>query len=75
MTDRTDVADWWRTAIIEMEPGRISLRGHLIQDLVGNIGFAPMIWLMRPVSVLMVFLPSLSRVFVGRRLKRFPHQQ
>ena len=46
MTDRTDVADWWRTAIIEMEPGRISLRGHLIQDLVGNIGFAPMIWLM-----------------------------
>jgi citrate synthase len=46
LTDTTDVADWWRTAIIDMEPGRISLRGHLVQDLIGNIGFAPMIWLM-----------------------------
>lgn len=46
MTNKTDVADWWRTSIIEMEPGRIALRGNLIQDLIGNIGFAPMIWLM-----------------------------
>ena len=46
MTEKTDVADWWRTAIIEMEPGRISLRGNLVEDLIGNIGFAPMIWLM-----------------------------
>jgi citrate synthase len=46
LTKDSDVADWWRTSIIEMEPGRIALRGHLIQDLIGNIGFAPMIWLM-----------------------------
>ena len=46
MTQDSDVADWWRTSIIEMEPGRISLRGHPVQDLIGNIGFAPMIWLM-----------------------------
>lgn len=46
MTRNSDVADWWRTAIIDMEPGRIALRGHPVQDLIGNIGFAPMIWLM-----------------------------
>lgn len=44
MTD--DVADWWRTGIIDMEPGRIALRGHPIEELIGTIGFAPMIWLM-----------------------------
>ncbi len=46
MTDASDVADWWRTAIIDMEPGRIHLRGHPVQDLIGNTGFAEMIWLM-----------------------------
>lgn len=42
----SDVSDWWRTSIIDMEPGRIALRGHPVQDLIGNIGFAEMIWLM-----------------------------
>ncbi len=42
----SDVADWWRTAIIDMEPGRIELRGQPIQDLIGNLGFAEMIWFM-----------------------------
>lgn len=42
----TDVADWWRTAIIDMEPGRIALRGHEIQDLIGAVSFPQMIWLM-----------------------------
>ncbi|MBT5294198.1 MAG: citryl-CoA lyase [Octadecabacter sp.] len=42
----TDVADWWRTSIIDMEPGRIEIRGTPIQDLIGNIGFPEMIWLM-----------------------------
>lgn len=41
-----DVSDWWRTSIIDMEPGRIELRGHPIQDLIGNLSFAEMIWLM-----------------------------
>lgn len=41
-----DVADWWRTAIIDMAPGVIRLRGHPIEDLIGNIGFAQAIWLM-----------------------------
>ncbi|MTI44735.1 citrate synthase [Roseibium hamelinense] len=46
MSDNTDVADWWRTSIIDMEPGRIALRGHPVEDLIGNRGFAQMIWLM-----------------------------
>lgn len=41
-----DVADWWRTKIIDMEPGRIHLRGRPVQDLIGKTGFAQMIWLM-----------------------------
>ncbi len=41
-----DVSDWWRTAIIDMEPGRIALRGHPIEDLIGQVSFAQMIWLM-----------------------------
>lgn len=42
----SDVADWWATAIIDMEPGRIDLRGEPIQDLIGNLSFAEMIWFM-----------------------------
>lgn len=42
----SDVADWWRTEIIDMEPGRIHLRGTPIQELIGQVGFAEMIWLM-----------------------------
>ena len=46
MTDSKDVSDWWRTAIIDMAPGRIHLRGQPVQDLIGTTGFAQMIWLM-----------------------------
>lgn len=42
----SDVADWWRTSIIDMEPGRIDIRGRPIADLIGNTSFAQMIWLM-----------------------------
>lgn len=42
----SDVSDWWQTAIIDMEPGRIALRGRPIQELIGNVSFAEMIWLM-----------------------------
>jgi len=43
---RNDVADWWRTAIIDMEPGRIALRGHPVEELIGTVSFPQMIWLM-----------------------------
>ena len=42
----SDVSDWWRTSIIDMEPGRIDLRGTPVQDLIGNVSFSEMIWLM-----------------------------
>ena len=42
----SDVADWWRTSIIDMEPGRIDIRGKPIAELIGNVSFPQMIWLM-----------------------------
>ena len=44
--DSVAVRTWWRTSIIDMEPGRIAFRGHPIEDLVGNVSFGQMIWLM-----------------------------
>lgn len=38
--------DWWRTGIIEMEPGLIRYRGYAIDELIGRANFAQMIWLM-----------------------------
>lgn len=41
-----DSADWWSTSIIDMKPGEIRYRGYAIEDLIGNVGFAEMVWLM-----------------------------
>jgi citrate synthase len=38
--------DWWRTGIIEMSPGVIRFRGYPIEELIGRVSFAQMIWLM-----------------------------
>lgn len=45
-TSTTDVTDWWSTAISDIEPGIIRLRGYPIQDLIGEISFVQMVWLM-----------------------------
>lgn len=45
MTDQK-AADWWATDIIDMSPGVIRYRGYAIEDLIGNVGFTSMIWLM-----------------------------
>ncbi|MGI9218888.1 MAG: citrate/2-methylcitrate synthase, partial [Hydrogenophaga sp.] len=37
---------WWSTSIIDIRPGVIRPRGHPIEDLIGNISFPQMIWLM-----------------------------
>lgn len=42
----SDVADWWRTSIIDMEPGHITIRGHEIESLIGTLSFPQMVWLM-----------------------------
>ena len=44
--DSQDVRQWWSTSIIDMEPGKINLRGRPVQDLIGNVSFPQMIWLM-----------------------------
>lgn len=40
------VEDWWSTQIIDMKPGEIRYRGYAIEELIGNVGFAEMIWLL-----------------------------
>ncbi|WP_298849108.1 citryl-CoA lyase [uncultured Ruegeria sp.] len=44
--DERAMRQWWRTSIIDMKPGRISFRGNAIEDLIGNVSFPQMIWLM-----------------------------
>ncbi len=46
--DETDkkVRDWWSTEIIDMKPGEIRYRGYAVEELIGNIGLAQMVWLM-----------------------------
>ena len=41
-----DVSDWWTTEIIDMAPGQIRIRGNQIEDLIGNVSFSQMIFLM-----------------------------
>jgi citrate synthase len=38
--------DWWQTAITDIRRGHIGLRGYPVQDLIGHIGYAEMVWLM-----------------------------
>jgi citrate synthase len=37
---------WWSTSIIDIEPGRIAVRGYPIEQLIGELRFPEMIWLM-----------------------------
>ncbi len=45
-TDGEAIREWWRTSIIDMEPGKIAFRGTPIEDLIGTVSFPQMIWLM-----------------------------
>jgi len=45
-SDERAVRQWWRTSIIDMKPGQIAFRGNAIEDLIGNVSFPQMIWLM-----------------------------
>jgi citrate synthase len=49
MTDRRNTKspeDWWSTSIIDMQPGKIRYRGYAIEELIGRIGFAEIVYLM-----------------------------
>ncbi|MBC5784464.1 citryl-CoA lyase [Ramlibacter sp. USB13] len=37
---------WWTTEIVDIQPGKIGIRGYPIQQLIGNVSFPEMIWLM-----------------------------
>jgi citrate synthase len=38
--------DWWSTSIIEMKPGMIRYRGYAVEDLIGGVSFAEVVFLM-----------------------------
>ncbi|BEL05868.1 citryl-CoA lyase [Actinoplanes sichuanensis] len=46
MSQDQQAADWWATAVSRVEPNVIELRGHPVQNLIGSMGFAGVIWLM-----------------------------
>lgn len=37
---------WWSTSIIDIQPNRIGIRGYPIQQLIGELRYADMVWLM-----------------------------
>lgn len=39
-------SEWWSTAIVDIEPGKIAMRGLPIEQLIGRIGFVDMVCLM-----------------------------
>ena len=41
-----EAKQWWSTSIIDIHPGEIAMRGYPIQELIGNVTFPQMIWLM-----------------------------
>jgi citrate synthase len=41
-----DASSWWSTAIIDIRPGEIALRGYPIEALIGTIRFSEVVWLM-----------------------------
>ncbi|MDT3678896.1 MAG: citryl-CoA lyase [Burkholderiaceae bacterium] len=40
------VEQWWKTAIIDIKPGQINVRGYPIEELIGRLSYAQMVWLM-----------------------------
>jgi citrate synthase len=38
--------EWWSTSIIEMQPGIVRYRGYAVEELIGRVGFADMVWLL-----------------------------
>lgn len=41
-----EAAAWWTTEIVDIKPGHIGIRGYPIQQLIGELSFPAMIWLM-----------------------------
>ncbi len=43
--DSDPISAWWESAITEIAPGSIRIRGYAIEELIGRISFPAMIWL------------------------------
>lgn len=41
-----EASAWWTTAIADIAPGEIALRGYPIEQLIGRVGFAEIVYLM-----------------------------
>jgi citrate synthase len=41
-----DAKRWWSTGIIDIAPGRIAVRGYPIEQLIGQLSYPQMVWLM-----------------------------
>jgi len=39
-------SEWWDTSIIDIHPGQIDIRGYPVEQLIGNVRFPEIIWLM-----------------------------
>jgi hypothetical protein len=46
MDETLVAAQWWKTAIVDIEPNKINIRGYPIQELIGSVSFVSIIWLM-----------------------------
>src|SRR5688572_27913046 len=42
----SEASAWWQTSLIDIEPGKIAIRGYPIQELIGQVRLPDMIWLM-----------------------------
>lgn len=45
-TSVDDVTGWWATGISDIEPGVIRLRGYPVEQLIGEVSFVDMTWLL-----------------------------
>jgi citrate synthase len=45
-TPQQAVGDWWSSSLTEIAPDTIRLRGYPIEQLIGNITFPAVVWLM-----------------------------
>ena len=41
-----EASAWWTTEIIDIHPGKIAVRGYPIEELIGNVGFPAMVYLL-----------------------------
>src|SRR3546814_119790 len=46
MAELKPVRDWWQTAIIDVKPGNVTLRGYPIEQLIGRVSFIETLWLL-----------------------------